>query len=539
MLLGEDIKEIVFKAVKELYNKKVSSDIEIPKNQDYGDYASNVSFSLAKELKKSPKDIANQIAEKLNSSNVKHKISFLAKAQGGFVNISLEKKCLNDLVLSFEDKEFVSEDYGKSNAGKGRKVLIEFVSANPTGPLHVGHGRWAAIGDSLNRILNFCGYKSDSEYYINDAGVQVQKLRESVAAAKNGQDIPEDGYQGKYIYDLAGADEDPVNLILKDQRETLKSFNVEFDNWFSEKKLHNKNEVDKALDILKKKKSIYEKEGAVWFRSTDFGDDKDRVLIKSDGQKTYFASDVAYHQDKIGRGYEWLINIWGTDHHGYVSRLRSAVSALCSKGDEHVQIDDDRFKVILGQLVTLYQKGQPLRMSKRTGEIITLKEVIEEIGIDATRYWLVMRSPDTHLEFDLDLAKEHSQHNPVYYVQYAHARICSILRKVEGQEDNSLGGSRGLQPAPGIKLEKDERNLLLKILRFPEEVAIAAKNLEPHRLPRYAEELATIFHSFYTNCRVLGEDKKTQSRRLIYIKATEVVLKNLLYLLGVSAPERM
>ena len=532
MLLKEYIAEKISKAIKELYDKSFDIEIEIPKNQEFGDYSSNISFLLAKKLKKSPQSIAGQIAEKINLDNNE----IIGKAEGAFINIIFKDEFLNKLLMEFNKVCGLQGDYSKIDIGQGKKVLIEYVSANPTGPLHIGHGRWAAIGDTLKKMLNYCGFSADSEYYINDAGVQVKKLRQSIDAVKQGQNIPEDGYHGKYIDELAKNTQDPVDIILKEQKETLNEFRVDFDNWFSEKKLYEAEKVEKALKILRDKNVLYDKDGALWFKSSEFGDDKDRVLIKSDGEKTYFASDIAYHEDKIERGYEWLINIWGTDHHGYVTRLKSAINALYSSKGEHKKIGEDKFKVILGQLVTLFQNGQPLKMSKRTGEMITLKEVIDEIGVDAARYWLVMRSPDTHLDFDLDLAKEQSSNNPVYYVQYAHARICSILRKAEEERDITEIDSQKLIIET---LEPDERDLLLKILRFSEELVESTVKLEPHRLPRYAEELAAIFHSFYTNCRVINEDKKTQARRLVYIKTTKIVLKNILNLLGVSAPEKM
>jgi arginyl-tRNA synthetase len=514
MSIKDKVKQLIEETLNQNNITGIEYSLEVPNNTTYGDYATNLPLKLARPLKKAPKLIAQEFIEKFKKNSDRYEFSEL----NGFINIKVNDKLLFTEMLGIE------KSFGNSNLGKGTKVLIEYVSANPTGPLHIGHGRWAAIGDTLARVLKKCGYQIHREFYVNDIGNQIQNYLRSINAVKNDQPIPEDGYHGHYIKDLAKINNDPVEYMKEHQRQVLKNVGVEFDKWFSEKSL--KDELSKILCFLKEKNLTYEKDSAIWFKSSEYGDDKDRVLVKSDGEKTYFLSDIAYHKNKLDRGFTKLINIWGADHHGYVSRVKAAISAI--KG---IPKDDNTLDVIIGQLVNLFRDGQPVRLSKRTGDIITLEEVAEEIGTDATRYFLARYSTDTTLDFDLTLAKQRSNDNPVYYVQYAHARICSILRQPEVQN---------IKSSPRfIKLEPTERNLILKLMRFPEELELIANTYAIHRLTAFAEETAKLFHVFYHECRVISDDEQTTVNRLTLIKAVKTVLAIILELLGVSAPEKM
>jgi arginyl-tRNA synthetase len=508
MTIKTELQEILFDITG------LTVDLEQPKNLDYGDYATNVALKLTKQLKKAPKLIATEILEKAKALTTDYEFN----ETNGFINIRIKDGKL------FKEMMLITPDYGRVSLGKNQKVLLEYVSANPTGPLHIGHGRWAVVGDTLARVLVYAGYAVTKEFYINDAGNQIANFRKSVEAVKNDQPVPEDGYHGAYVKELATTNLDPVQAMLDQQRETMQRINVVFDTWFSEKTLHASGAVEKAIATLKDHGALYEQEGALWFKSTDYGDDKDRVLIRSNGEKTYFAADIAYHLNKLERGFEKLINMWGADHHGYIPRVQAAIKALTGKPESPLT-------VILGQLVNLFRNGEPVRMSKRTGEMITLGEVIDEIGADATRYFLVMRSVDTMLDFDLELAKQKSNDNPVYYVQYAHARICSILRQEELQK---MSGNPIV-----TTLEKTERALLLKLIKFPEEIESTATSYGIHRLPTYATELASLFHAFYHECRVITEDKQLTLRRVAIIKSMQIILKTIFDLLAVSAPEKM
>ncbi|MDR2431246.1 MAG: arginine--tRNA ligase [Candidatus Margulisbacteria bacterium] len=488
-----------------------------PKNLRYGDYATNIALRLAKLQKKAPPRIAQELAAQLNAKTP----DFVFTEINGFINIKINDRRL------FQELDQITPDYGRPDYSaapdiRQSKILLEYVSANPTGPLHIGHGRWAVIGDILARALAYCGYAVTKEFYINDAGRQIANFLNSVNAVKNRQPLPEDGYHGSYINELARLDADPVQVTLDQQKETLKNIRSEFDSWFSEKTLHQSGALEQVLNELKKQNAVYTKDGALLFKSTAYGDDKDRVLIKSGGEKTYFTADIAYHRNKLDRGFTKLLNIWGADHHGYIPRVQAALQALTGKSDT-------RLTVILGQLVNLYRGGEPVKMSKRTGELITLKEVAEEIGVDALRYFLAMRSPDTALDFDLDLAKKQSSDNPVYYVQYAHARICSILRQ----------NIPSLPEAKFLRLEPAERLLLLKIIRLPSELETISQTYGIHRLCSYAQELAALFHNFYHECKVIAENMQVTAYRLKIIRAVQTVLKIILDLLAVSAPEKM
>jgi arginyl-tRNA synthetase len=443
--------------------------------------------------------------------------------------------------------------YGNGTFGAGKKVQIEFVSANPTGPLHVGHGRGAAVGDTLARILKAAGFDVQREYYINDTGNQMNMLGLSVWCRYRelfdlNADFPENGYKGDYIRDLAGemramhgdsllalTQEEALaqcrayagETILSGIKDDLAAFNVSFDHWFNESRLYQENKLDETLGRLKAQDLVYDQEGALWFRSSRFGDEKDRVIRKQDGSLTYFAPDIAYHQDKLERGFAWIIDIWGADHHGYVARMRAAFSALGAP--------DDCFHALLIQLVALVRGGEPVQMSTRSGEFVTLKEILDEVGKDAARYFFMMRRCDSHLVFDLELAKKKGEENPVYYIQYAHARICSILRKAA--EQNMVPDLNGADLA--LLAQGDDLEMVKLLASFPDIVTSAAADLEPHRIAFYLLELATAFHRFYNKNKVISEDHALTQARLILIDAIRQVIANALALMGITAPETM
>ncbi len=515
-VIKETIHTIISEYVGRVYPDAGPWLLEVPKDETNGDFSTNIAFVLAKIAKKSPLVLAEEIVIELRTRVL---LSFCSiTSVKGFINFFV-----SDIALLNALKN-VSPTYGSKIISQPKRILIEFVSANPTGPLHIGHGRWAALGDSLARCLEWVGHEVYREFFVNDAGAQIEKLRRSVDCAREGKAIPDDGYHGAYVLELAKLDEDPIDIILLEQKELLENFRVHFDVWFSEKSLHKDGRVSHGIELLKEKQLAFELDGALWFKSITSGDDKDRVLMKSNGDITYFAADIAYHIDKLERGFDTLINIWGADHHGYVQRLRGAIQSLYDFTDI-----DARFKVLLGQLVSLYRDGKEVRMSKRTGEMITLQEVIDEIGIDATRYFLIMKSADAALEFDLDLAKEHSAKNPVYYVQYAHARICSILSKTQ------------LLPCcdASVTLNLHERALINKLLSFEHELLEIELSMEPFRLTRYIQELAHVFHTFYHDNRVISDDEKVSSQRLFYCERVKDILAISLGLVGVNAPERM
>jgi arginyl-tRNA synthetase len=525
--------------------------VEVPRDESHGDYASNIAMLLAKSARQAPLKIAQAIAAALPPNTL---LSEVTVAAPGFLNVRLSPQALSQ-TLQLILKQ--GKAYGTCSVGQGEKVLLEYVSANPTGPLHVGHGRWAAVGSALANLLKAAGFEVVQEFYINDAGNQMQLLGRSVEARMrqalgNGAIVPEDGYQGSDIVEVAalalsefGAgildlpESECVNTLtlfarntlLERQKQILEKLGTRFEQYFSETTLHEAGAVNQAIAGLKTTGHLYEKDGAWWLNSTQFGDDKDRVVVRENGVPTYLAADVAYHKDKLDRGYTRLINIWGADHHGYVPRMKAAIQAL-GGGPNTLQ-------AIIGQMVNLYRDGEPVRMSKRSGELVTLEDVVEEVGADAARYFLLMRSTDTTLDFDLGLAKRESADNPVFYVQYAHARICSILRLAKEQGFPVLPAALSASDL-GLLVENDERALLLKLASYPDEVAAAALALEPFRMARFAQELATGFHQFYTNCRVLGVEKELTLARLALIVAARTVLGNVLEdILGVSAPERM
>jgi arginyl-tRNA synthetase len=546
--IKEEIKQAVLEAGLAAADELPEVILETPKDKTHGDYATNMAMQLAKVAKKAPRQIADDIIEHFDRS--KASIEKIEIAGPGFINFYMNNSYLTELIPTVLR---TGEKYGATDVGENQKIQIEFVSANPTGDLHLGHARGAAVGDSLCNILEKAGYNVAREYYINDAGNQIHNLALSVEARYlqalgKDKEMPEDGYHGADIVEIGKelAAEHGESLLEKSEDERyqyfrkhgltfelnklkndLKEFRVEFDNWFSETSLYETGKIDEALKTLKEKGEIYEKDGATWFASTKYGDDKDRVLIKNDGSYTYLLPDIAYHQDKLKRGFEKLINIWGADHHGYIPRMKAAIQAL--------GYNDDTLEVEIIQMVNLFQNGEKVKMSKRSGKAVTLRELMEDVGLDAMRYFFAMRSGATHLDFDMDLAVSKSNENPVYYAQYAHARICSMLRQ---------GAESGFEPAGELDLSyistEKEIDLLKKVGEFPQAVAEAAEKRMPHRVTNYIFELSSALHSFYNAEKVIneGEHEKTKAR-LALVKAVQITLQNALHLIGVSAPERM
>lgn len=517
--------------------------IERPKNRDHGDYASSIALQLAKQLGRSPREVASLLQERLIAEANLAKVEI---AGPGFINFTLNRSSQAELVKTIIN---AGKSYGHSQTLSGITINIEFISANPTGPLHLGHTRWAAVGDALARVLIAAGAKVTREFYINDRGVQMELFGESVRAAALGKAIPEEGYQGAYISEIAKqlVTEDPQILKLPepeqiiefreraykyqlaDQQRVLQIFNTQFDVWFSERSLHESGAVTHGLEQLKKKGHVFESEGATWLRTTDFGDDKDRVLLKADGTYTYFTSDTAYYINKRERGFDICIYLLGADHHGYVGRLKAV--AQCNEDQP------DKVEVLIGQLVKIMKNGQEVKLSKRAGTIITLEDIVEEVGVDAARYTLIRYPTDSPMVMDVEVLKSRTNENPVYYVQYAHARITGVLRN--GEE---LGIKVGDFKTSELIHER-EVELLGSLSDFPIVVATAAELREAHRVARYLEELAGVYHRFYADCRVLpmGEEPVSDLHmaRLNLCAATRQVLENGLSLLGVSAPERM
>jgi arginyl-tRNA synthetase len=547
-LLKEEIEEAVVKAGLAKKEELPEVVLEVPKDKAHGDFATNMAMQLARIAKKAPRMIADELVANFDKN--KASIAKVEIAGPGFINFYMDNSYLTELVPTVLKS---GKDYGRTEHGGGKKVQVEFVSANPTGTLHLGHARGAAVGDTICNILDYAGYDVSREFYINDAGNQINNLATSIEARYfqalgKDKEMPEDGYHGADIIqfgkDLAEEygdswlekeESERVSFFreyglkreLEKLKEDLAEFRVDFDVWFSETSLYKNGKIEAALEKLKAKDVVYEEEGATWFRTTDYGDDKNRVLIKNDGSFTYLTPDIAYHNDKFERGFEKLINIWGADHHGYIPRMKAAIQAL---GYEKEQLD-----VMIIQLVSLFQNGEKVRMSKRTGKAVTLRELMEEVGIDATRYFFAMRSNDTHLDFDMDLAVSKSNENPVFYVQYAHARVCSMLR--QGEEMGlSYNGDVDLSQ---IDSEK-EFELLKKIGEFPAVMNEAAEKLLTHRVTNYVFELASALHSFYNAERVLDPENKAKSEaRYALMKATQITIKNALNILGVEAPERM
>ena len=514
--------------------------LDRPKNRDHGDYATSIALQLAKAAGKNPREVATLLQAAIASLPGVAKVDI---AGPGFINITLNRANQAELVRTILES---GARYGQGQSLSGVAINLEFISANPTGPLHLGHTRWAAVGDALGRVLSAAGAKVVQEFYINDRGRQMELFGESVQAAAQGKPIPEDGYQGDYIKDLATEvvaqnpgistsddfREAAYQLQLAQQQGVLKTFNTHFDIWFSERSLHESGAVEHGMQKLREQGHVFESEGAVWLRTTDFGDDKDRVLLKENGELTYFASDTAYYINKRERGSDICIYMLGADHHGYINRLRAV--AACAGDNPDYNID-----VLIGQLVKIMEGGEEVKLSKRAGTIITLEELVEKVGVDAARYTLIRYPVDTPMVMDIDILRRNTNENPVYYVQYAHARIAAVLRNVA-----ELSIPTGLSHFDPAQLSHDRENELLgSLAEFPRIVASAAELREPHRVARYLEELAGVYHGFYADCRVLplGDEAPSaiHSARANLCAATMQVLANGLGLLGVSAPERM
>jgi len=555
--------------------------VERTKDRQHGDFACNVALMLAKPARRKPRDIAEAIVAVLGSSEQVAKVEI---AGPGFINFFLTEDAYHAVVSQVQEQ---GDNFGRSNLGANKSIQVEFVSANPTGPLHVGHGRGAAYGATVANLLDAVGYKVHREYYVNDAGRQMDILAASVwlrYLEQCGEEFvfPSNGYKGNYVLDIAASlhnnhgnklqhaaaevfanvpDDEPaggdkelhidglvnnakqllgaedyravfdqgLNTVLTDIREDLAGFNVNYDDWYSERSLTESGAVEKAIERLKASNYLYEQEGAWWFRSTDFGDDKDRVVVRDNGQTTYFASDIAYHMDKLERGYDRVIDVWGADHHGYVPRVKAALEAL---GDDSSKLD-----VLLVQFAILYRGGERVQMSTRSGSFVTLRELREEVGNDAARFFYVMRRCEQHMDFDLDLAKSQSSDNPVYYIQYAHARVCSVLRQMteKGFSHDNANGLANLD----LLNEQHEQALLINLSRYSEALEAAALSHEPHQLANYLRDLANEFHTYYNAHQFIVDDAKLRDARLSLNLAVKQVIKNGLELLGVSAPEAM
>ncbi len=551
-----DIKDTICEAIKKAADSAVADGIfpagelpaivlEVPPKKELGEFATNVAMQSARVFRKSPRNIAEELVKRIEGEWLDR----IDIAGPGFINFYLKSNVLYDTLASIINK---GEAFGQLAKKDIAPIQVEYVSANPTGPLHIGHGRGAAAGSALVNLLRAAGYPVTSEYYINDAGNQINNLALSVnhrylelLGKADEATFPENGYHGADIVDTAqriikkdgekylDMSEDErlaifKELALKEKlaalKEDLEAFNVTFDVWFSERTLH-PDMVNAAVDVLKNNGKIYEQDGALWLKSTEYGDDKDRVVIRDNGVPTYLAADIAYHKNKYERGFGKIINLWGADHHGYICRVKAAMSAL--------GFDAEKLDVRLLQMVRLLRGGELVKLSKRTGQTITLSELIEEVGTDAARYFFVMRSMDSQLDFDMDLATSQSNENPVYYIQYAHARICSIFRQAE---ENNL---KAENPELALLVEETEINLINKLAEYEDEIEKAAKEYAPQRIARYAYDLAGCFHSFYNQCRILGVDEKLAEARLALVKATAHVIRHALGIVGVSAPERM
>mgnify|MGYP001024817498 CR=1 FL=1 len=555
--MRDKLEKIVLQAAKNAYaTGELTSDafgdvvIEEPKVSSHGDFATNFALSGASTQKMPPRKIAEAIIRHLEDPEKIIRETQIAAP--GFINFFISPQAWLPFLREVHEKEAL---FGAVNIGMGRRIQVEFVSANPTGPLHVGHGRGAVVGDTLASILNFCGFIADREYYINDAGRQIRTLGSSVyfrcrELAGNKIDFPDDAYQGEYIYEIATdlmnekkealfsmEREKAIDLcaryaadkILENIRTDLENLGIGFDTWFSEQSLYASGKVEEAIRIAKEKNLAYESEGAVWFKSSLFGDEKDRVIVRGNGMTTYFASDIAYHMDKYGRGYDRVIDVWGADHHGYVARLTAAITAMGYKPEQ--------FRVVLAHLVNLVREGIPVSMSTRAGQFVTLREVVDEVGADAARFIFLTRHHESPLDFDLELAKQKTNDNPVYYVQYVYARISSIMKKAAAEYDIRISDA-GKGPLDRLT-EPEEIQLMKHVARYPEVIAGAAKMMEPHRVAYYLMELAAAFHAYYNKHRVLSEDTEVSINRLYLVTAVRTVIGNGLTLLGVSTPETM
>jgi arginyl-tRNA synthetase len=553
-----DVRQIVEAVVSSAVRKKlgewgvdapVAISLEIPKQDGHGDFSINAAMQVARQLGRKPRAIADELAVAIREEDRERRIASVEVAGPGFINIVVSDDAWRE-ILSHAMAE--GPKFGSSETGAGETVHIEFVSANPTGPLHVGHGRGAAVGDAIARILEFTGHKVVREYYVNDVGNQMDNLGRTLLSRYRNEcgrpsDLPEDGYRGDYMIGIArelrkevgdryadAAETEVLPLfrkeagdrILRGIRDDLEAFRVTYDRWFPERELHGRGEVADAIRELSERGVLYESEGATFIRSAEMGDEKDRVLVRADGRTTYFAADVAYHRHKLREGHSRMIDVWGADHHGYVARLRAALRGL--------EEDDSRLEVLLVQFVTLIRDGKAVQMSTRSGEFTTLREVLDEVGTDAARFFYLLRSHHTHLDFDLTLAKSQSRNNPVYYIQYVHARICSIFREAEAKGEAPSGN-----PPLSILSLPEEVRLMKAVARFPDVVSEAARTREPHRIPFYLLQVADLFHAFYHQHRFLGETPERTHARLSLASAVRTVVASGLSLIGVTAPERM
>ncbi|HHV98317.1 MAG TPA: arginine--tRNA ligase [Clostridiaceae bacterium] len=557
--IRQSIKDLVKQSIlKSIENGNIPEveipeiSIETPREKQYGEFSTNIAMQLTRAAKKAPRQIAEMIINEINPEGTY--VEKVDCAGPGFINFHLKNDWLYDALKIIQTEK---EDYGKINIGKGQKVMVEFVSANPTGPLHMGNARGGALGDCIASVLEAAGYDVTREFYINDAGNQIEKFGISLEAryiqllkGEDAVEFPEDGYHGEDIIEhmkeyinLYGdklLDAEPserrkelVNFALPRNinriREGLEQYGIKFDVWFSEQSLYDSGELWETINYLKEKGWTYEKDNALWFKASELGADKDDVIVRSNGFPTYFASDIAYHRNKfLKRNFDRVIDLLGADHHGHVARMKAGVSA--------VGVDPSKLEIIIFQLVRLYRNGEIARMSKRTGKAISLTDLLEEVGKDAARFFFNMKASGSHLDFDLDLAVKQSNENPVYYVQYAHARICSMLRLLEGEgvkvpqiEDVNLG----------LLQTSEEIELMKKLAEFPDEIRICAQTLEPSRLTHYVLDVASLFHSFYNACRVKGEEENLMKARIILVDSTRIVIKNVLDILSISAPERM
>ena len=521
--------------------------VEKPKDEKMGDFSTNIAMTLARSERKNPKMIAESVVRYLKNGD----LSQVEIAGPGFINLKMSHEFFLQRLKNVVKQ---GDDFGQTDVGQGTKVLIEFVSANPTGPLHVGHGRGAAVGDALARILKKSGYDLSTEYYINDVGNQMNFLGRSTwlryrELLGEAIEFPDDHYRGEYIKDIANEivkqkgneflnkpEEECLPFfrkfakdnILKGIQKDLTEFRVNFDNWFSEQSLYDDSSVEKAIEWLKGKGHIYEKDGAVWLKSSAFNDDKDRVIVKKTGEKTYFCSDIAYHQNKINRGFKKIINLMGADHHGYVPRMEAVLEAM--------GYDKKIFKILLIQFVSLLRAGEKVSMSTRAGEFETLKDVVSEVGVDVARYYFLMRSSDTHLDFDLELAKQETSENPVFYIQYAHARICSIFRTAG---EKGVVWNRSNEVDLSLLVEGEEFGIIRAVLAFPEIVEKSARALEVHRISHYLLDMVSRFHGYYSRHRVISDDKALTLARLFLLDAIRITIRNGFELMGISSPEEM
>ena len=559
--MKEDVQKVVSESIEAIERRgvvfpPVEISITVPKKREFGDFSTNIALVLGSEIKKNPREVAELIIENISQER-KNLFKKIEIAGPGFINFFIKEEAI---ATKLTEIERLGENFGNSDIGNGERVLVEFVSANPTGYLHLGHARNAAVGDAISEVLKAAGFDVTKEFYINDAGRQMELLGLSVYR-KYGElfgikeEMPEDGYHGEYVKEIAGEIKDKIgeellgeareeeavsycmryakSRLLDEIKKDLNDFGVIFDSWYSEwdelyrplPKLGDKNKIDCIKNELRMRDALEEKDGALWFQSSRFGDSQDWVLVKRDGSSTYLHSDIAYHYDKIQKGFKRLINVWGADHHGHVSRLKAALRAL--------GFDDSRLEVVLIQFVRLIREGREISMSKREGSYVTMREVMEEVGRDVMRFFLLMRSSDTHLDFDLDLAKRESSENPVYYIQYANARVGSIFEKARARAVFSSKEFLNLLSLP------EEVEIIKKLLLFPEVVKESALSLSPHRVVFYLQDIASDFHIYYNKNRILGDDQNLSSARLYLIDCIRTVIRNGLKLLGISAPQRM